>query len=105
MEAKCDTNLLGTQHIFAFRGPQHIFALSTWSRSGNISTSPHSPPLPCLSSNQLAPEVTVPKSTDNPALEKGSVENLSFVFPSITLTLTWARGPWQPLQVCPQPQR
>ena len=31
----------------------------------------------------MAPEVTVPKSTDNPALEKGSVKNLSFVVPSI----------------------
>ena len=31
----------------------------------------------------MAPEVTVPRSTDNPALEKGSVKNLSFVFPSI----------------------
>ena len=72
-----------TQYIFAFRSPQHIFALSTCSRSGNISTSPHSPPLPCLSSNQLAPEVTVPKSTDNPALEKGSVKILSCLFPSI----------------------
>ena len=85
MEAKCDRNLLGMNPIciFAFRSPQHIFALSTCSRSGNISTSPHSPPLPCLSSNQLAPEVTVPRSTDNPALEKGSVKNLSFVFPSL----------------------
>ena len=27
MEVKSDTNLLGTQHIFAFRGPQHLFAL------------------------------------------------------------------------------
>ena len=31
----------------------------------------------------MAPEVTVPRSTDNPALEKGSVKNLSFVFPSL----------------------
>ena len=42
----------------------------TWLRSGNISASPHSPWLPCLSSNQVAPDLTVLGSTDNPTLEQ-----------------------------------
>ena len=73
----------------------------TWSRSGNISASPHSPWLPCLSNSQVAPDLTVLGSTDNPTLGKKGL----WLCNSYSIICTWARGPLQPLQVHPQQQQ
>ena len=63
-----------------FCGTFDLRSILTWSRSGNISASPHSPSLPCLSSNQVAPDVTVLGSTDKPTLNRNDCRMNSMFF-------------------------